>query len=155
MEPKAKLRATAIILDKDKIMLFRRIRQGMQYYIIPGGGVEEGETVEQGLMREVREELSLEVEDFEPLCVVDTPGFPDTIPGINRGRRVYHCFLIKKYSGTPELGGEEKASANEQNQYFIEWIPLSEVAKMKQINLYPHEAAEALLASLKERNLFK
>jgi ADP-ribose pyrophosphatase YjhB (NUDIX family) len=41
------MRAGAFIVDKGKILLIHRFFQGREYYVIPGGGVEEGETLEE------------------------------------------------------------------------------------------------------------
>lgn len=57
-----RIRAVAIIVDSDNILLMHRINQGKEYYTFPGGGVENGETVEQAVLREVQEETSLAVE---------------------------------------------------------------------------------------------
>jgi 8-oxo-dGTP pyrophosphatase MutT (NUDIX family) len=43
------MRAGAFIVDKGKILLIHRFFQGREYYVIPGGGVEEGETIEYAI----------------------------------------------------------------------------------------------------------
>jgi len=60
-------RATAIVVKDNKIILLKRIKNGSEYFIFPGGGVDEGETVEQGLVREVKEELSLDISTWKHL----------------------------------------------------------------------------------------
>ncbi len=53
------VRVSALIFRDDKILLFHRFRDGNEYWVIPGGGVEEGETVEEALQRELWEETSI------------------------------------------------------------------------------------------------
>ena len=53
-----------IIKDNKLVVLFRRrIRDGkvVEYYSLPGGGLEEGETLEENVLREVNEELGIEI----------------------------------------------------------------------------------------------
>lgn len=57
----------AVIQDGDRYLMIRRpdhIRAG-GYWCFVGGEIEEGETQEQALVREVREEVGLEVEPEE------------------------------------------------------------------------------------------
>lgn len=82
------------------LCLFRRNRSVLLVEVIdpltggrlhrpPGGGLEEGETPEEAVRREVREELSIVLEHVEPLCAVDHVWFFN-------GREVHeraHLFL--------------------------------------------------------------
>jgi len=55
------VRVSAIILKDDKILLIHRKKNGEEYWVFPGGGVEDTETPEQGIIREVKEETGLDV----------------------------------------------------------------------------------------------
>lgn len=54
------LRAYAAIINSDKILCTKDV--GEEGWKFPGGHVEEGESFEQALLREVREEVGLEIE---------------------------------------------------------------------------------------------
>ncbi len=61
--------AKIIILSPDKILLFHRdnistIRSPDCWQLV-GGGIEEGETPEQGLIREVKEEVGYDLKEFK------------------------------------------------------------------------------------------
>jgi ADP-ribose pyrophosphatase YjhB (NUDIX family) len=51
----------AIIRDGNKLLVMHRDKHGSQYYTLVGGRVSEGESLEQALVREVKEETGLDV----------------------------------------------------------------------------------------------
>jgi 8-oxo-dGTP pyrophosphatase MutT (NUDIX family) len=126
------MRAGAFIVDKGKILLIHRFFQGREYYVIPGGGVEEGETLEEAAIREVKEETNLDAKlkqhIFEFYNEFD--------------KRVNHFFLVTEFSGEPKLGGPEAARNSEEDKYILEWHKLSE---LNNINLVPKIVQEKLL----------
>lgn len=54
-------RAAVIIIDKGKVLLLHRIKDGREYYVIPGGTIEDNETPEQAAVREIKEETNLDI----------------------------------------------------------------------------------------------
>ena len=55
-----RIRVAAVILINDRLVLVRQSKGGSApYYLLPGGGVEHGETLAAALVREVREETGL------------------------------------------------------------------------------------------------
>ncbi len=56
----------------DRIVLVKHRARDSSYYLLPGGGVEYRETLEQALVREVSEETGLLVEIGRPLLINDT-----------------------------------------------------------------------------------
>ncbi len=53
--------ARAIIIENGKILVIHRAKHGSEYYTLVGGRVNEGESLEQTLVREIREETGLTV----------------------------------------------------------------------------------------------
>ena len=89
--------ATAIIIfPQDKILLIkRRTLPFTGYWALPGGRVDPGETVEQTIAREVKEETGLNVEVVRKIGEYHEQGSQD-------GEEYdYHpaCFLVKILSG--------------------------------------------------------
>ena len=57
MEPR--IRVGALIRWQDRVLLCRQEKPDREYWLLPGGGVEGGETLETALRRELGEELGL------------------------------------------------------------------------------------------------
>lgn len=53
--------ARAIIINDGKILVMRRNKQGSDYYTLVGGLVDDAESIEQGLIREVKEETGMQL----------------------------------------------------------------------------------------------
>jgi ADP-ribose pyrophosphatase YjhB (NUDIX family) len=55
------LAARAIIIENGKILVMHRNKSGNEYFTLVGGRINDDETPEQGLVREVREETGMRV----------------------------------------------------------------------------------------------
>jgi 8-oxo-dGTP diphosphatase len=79
----------AIILDRDRVLLVERGKPPLQgYWSLPGGVLETGETLEEGVRREIREETGLEI---HPRAVVE---IFERIMRDAAGRAEYHYVLV-------------------------------------------------------------
>lgn len=110
----------AIIIEDGKLLaMFRRKvkKDGSikEYYVIPGGGLEDGETFEENVIRELKEEFNV---DIEVVKFLGTEEYDDTIA---------NYFLCKIVNGTPKLGGEELERMTPENYYEIRYINLNEI----------------------------
>ncbi len=99
------LAVSAAIIREGKVLVVRRARKpALGIYTLPGGGVETGETLEQAVTREVREETSLTI---EPVAL---SGHREAIMRDAQGRVERHfvilCFAARWLSGEPVLNEE-------------------------------------------------
>jgi 8-oxo-dGTP diphosphatase len=67
-----RIRVAGILVKDGKILLVRHEKNDKSYWLLPGGGVEFGETVEEGLAREFREEVGLKVRVGKLVLVQDS-----------------------------------------------------------------------------------
>jgi len=93
----------ALVREGDRFLLVQRARPPLAgCWGLPGGGVELGETVEEALLREVREETGLTV-------VIDRfLGYADAIERDEEGRVRYHYVIL--YFGAHPTGGQLEAA---------------------------------------------
>ena len=108
----------ALILRRNSILLIERGREPLKgYWSIPGGALETGERIHEGLRREVREETGLEV---TPLSLVE---IFERILNDDHGRPEYHYVLLDylcKVTGGELRPGDDACRA--------EWVPARRVA---------------------------
>jgi 8-oxo-dGTP pyrophosphatase MutT (NUDIX family) len=123
-------RVGAVVIRDNKILLIHRFKNGSEYWVLPGGGVESEETVEEGLVREVKEETGLDLQKYELL-------------GENEFGDIHHIFYkCELAEGTPEIGGPEKENSSEQNVYILEWVPVKAMLDLE--NFFPSQVKEYL-----------
>lgn len=99
------LAVSAAILRGGKVLVVRRARKpALGVYTLPGGAVEAGETLEEAVKREVREETALEI------APVSLAGHREVILRDAQGRVERHfvilCFAARWLSGEPSLNEE-------------------------------------------------
>ena len=144
-------RVIGIVIKNNKVLLMRRLKNGQEYYVFPGGGVEENESFEEALKREMKEELSINIENPKLLFELENQ-MQDQYGGHMTGYPNEHYFLIENFTGQPELGGPEKERTDDKNQYFLEWIEMENTAKIGNMpNLYPRKAVNKLMEFMRDR----
>ncbi len=113
--------ARAIVLNEDKILVINRNKFGKMYDTLPGGRIELGETAEEAVRRELREETGLTVGDVQ-LVFIEEAGDP---------YGTQHIFLCEYLGGQPALSPDsEEAAINKLGQNIHEpmWLAINELA---------------------------
>lgn len=103
----------ALIFERGRILLVERGKEPLKgYWSLPGGVLEIGETLEQGIIREVREETGLEVEPLKMLEVFER------IIRDSQGAPEYHYVLIDYVCRV--TGGSLRAADDASR---VAWVP--------------------------------
>ncbi|EEL69698.1 MULTISPECIES: NUDIX hydrolase [Bacillus cereus group] len=98
MENVMQVRVTGILIEDEKVLLVKQ-RVANRNWSLPGGRVENGETLEEAMIREMREETGLEVKIKRLLYVCDKP---DAIPSL-----LHITFLLERIAGEIKLPSNE------------------------------------------------
>lgn len=88
-----KIIVAGLIKKGNKFLLIKEQLSDGKYWIIPGGTVEFGESLEQALEREIKEEIGLKIQDPKFLA------FKEAIFVNNNYHTIIFFYLITKYSG--------------------------------------------------------
>ncbi|SMC16465.1 8-oxo-dGTP diphosphatase [Clostridium acidisoli DSM 12555] len=107
----------AIIKHEDKIFVTRRSYGEFEnLWEFPGGKVEEGETKEEALIREIKEELELNINVDTYLTTVEYD--------YSTFHLIMHCYICTKYYGQLKLNAHNDAKwidIKEAKQF--DWVP--------------------------------
>ena len=113
------------VIEKEGKLLFGKKRKKKGPYPdtlhLVGGGIEEEESLEEAIKREIREEANIEVE------IIDKIGFDDDFEADKHGELTHYVFLVYY---TKYVSGQVKA---EDDIIELKWIPKDGIP-VKQLN---------------------
>jgi ADP-ribose pyrophosphatase YjhB (NUDIX family) len=115
-------RVRAIIVKDGLLLTIKRIKASEIYWVFPGGGVEDGESNEEALIRECREELGVEVRVNELVSENSFMGKDET----EQKEYFYKCDIIGGELGTSN-GPEYQENSNYEGKFEIEWIKIGDL----------------------------
>ena len=111
----------AIIRKGDSVFATQRgYGEFKDWWEFPGGKMEPGETPEEALVREIREELSTEISVDKFLYTIDYdyPKFHLTM----------HCYMCSLLNDALHLNEHEAARwLNREGIYSVKWLPADEI----------------------------
>ena len=130
-DEKFNYRVSAIIISNGRILAMSHDKPS-EYYTLPGGRVMMGETAEQAMMREVREELGVSLKISRPLWLNQSFFTKDT-----DGLR-YHEICIYFLMDTADAGLLERQNTFTRTEgtdtHIFKWL---EIAQLKDETFYP------------------
>lgn len=119
--------AARIIIENEKgeFLFIRRTDNGNLG--IPAGGLEEGETIWECIIREVKEEAGLEVEQVQFIGLSTQPDVERvTYPNGDVTQYFTAEFYTNKFEGTPYADGVESSAVGWYAASYIDQLPVGE-----------------------------
>jgi len=117
-----RIRVSGILKKDNKILFVKHRKKGEEYYLLPGGGVDFGETFEIALKREFLEEVNINV-SVDRLCIISEGVDPKGEKHI-----INLVFLVDYVSGEIILPDEER----------IVGIEYLEISNLDDYIIYPN-----------------
>ena len=121
--------------------MVRQHHEGRDIWMVPGGGVEEGETSREAGVREVLEETGLHVQMGKLLWHVEEVSE-------KRGQRFVNFFLAEPKGGKLQLGMDPEFEKNEQVLREVRFMSREEMCHLEV--LYPEYLKDELWKFLEE-----
>ncbi|MGI5826731.1 MAG: NUDIX domain-containing protein [Patescibacteria group bacterium] len=130
-------RHAGIVVKDSKVLLLHRFKNGLEYYVFPGGHRRISEKGEEVVIREIEEETAI---------VVSNPKLVINVKGDYDGKQEDFYYLCDWVSGDePRLNGEEVVRNCRENYFEPKWIDVSEI---RNLDIKPLFAKKWLLENL-------
>lgn len=131
--------ARGVVIKDGMVLLMHRINRGHEYYVFPGGGIEQGESPAETVQREILEETSIAVEPLQQLYRV-----------VYEDGATQYFFFCRYVDGQPMLGEANESAAirnGEDQVYEPRWYPIIELSNM---TVFPLEVRDWIVSDAQE-----
>ena len=123
-------RVCGVVVHEGRLLAMKD--DGIGHYYLPGGRVQMGETTDEAILREMREELQLEAKIDRPLWL-NQSFF--TLDGTEERFHEVCLYYLMDVSGTDLLSrGDRFSYAEDGHIHTFEWLPFD---SLKETYLYP------------------
>lgn len=120
-------RSQAIVVRGDRILMVKHTMDGRDFYCLPGGGVDNGETPEDAALRELLEEACVKGRIVQRTTVRLKP---------DQESEVYSYWVEIDETAVPAPGTDPELSDAEQSITGVSWMRLEEMSQLDQIYLW-------------------
>ncbi len=127
----ADIHKAAGIIIRDKKLLVER-SEGKDFFISPGGSIEAGETAKQALVRELKEEFTIDVreDDLEEFGTFEASAANDPDKVV-----VMNVFIVKTFTGEPKPDHEVEE---------VRWVTTADIGTLPIGSIFEHDVMPEL-----------
>lgn len=127
MENKRRDRVQAMVVRNDKILLVKHRMRGREFFCLPGGGIEPGESCEEAALRELKEESLVDGTIVRKLSIQFKP----------RNLGEVHTYLIEiADDAVAGSGVDPEFPPEKQTIIGVEWLSLEEIGEADKAYLW-------------------
>ena len=119
-----------LVVQNDKVLLIRRHKDNVDYWVFPGGHTENEEAPSEVASREILEETGLNVTEVGEVIFYDHPKW-----GTHEA-----VVICQVSSGEPVLGGPETERNSPEDLYEPSWVGVESALTFE--NLFPDPVRE-------------
>jgi ADP-ribose pyrophosphatase YjhB (NUDIX family) len=112
--------AQCLVIRNNMILMVKHKHAEREYYTLPGGRIEEGETPEQAAIRELREECNVSGKVTKKLSEYCFP-VDESV--------TMQTFLVEIENQTPVLGKDPELTEENQILAEVKWMPLDTICE--------------------------
>ena len=141
---KFRLRVSGIILKNNKILVHET--QKFKGYCLPGGHVEVGESTKQAILREMKEELNIDVKIIDLFCIneniYDTEGITN--------QEINYYYKLENLDFLPDqtFSVKEIDKGVEKEHKFV-WIDINDLCDK---NFKPNHMSKIIMKNFDSKN---
>lgn len=121
--PRIRIRIAGIYLKENKILLVKHRKNKREYFLLPGGGLEPGESMKEALIREWKEELNLSIKTGEFLFS------GESVPpkNLRKSQVIQVVFRVISIKGSIKVQPDEAL-------FDYKWVPIDDIS---QVDFFP------------------
>lgn len=138
---KIRIRIALAIVRDGKLLMVQHEKNDRRYWLLPGGGLEFGETITECGVRELQEEARLRVK------VGDLIFASETIPPDE------HRHVLNLYYEGQIVGDGEPVMGEDPVVCDVQWIDIADLPHLKVYPAVTHELLEAIEGRIPKRSL--
>ena len=124
-----------ILDDESRVLMLRQHHEGRDIWMVPGGGIEEGENAIDAAKREVKEEAGLDIEVGKLIWHVEEVSE-------KKGQRFVNFFLGSIKGGSVHMGTDPERAPGEQVLREVRFMTREEIEDIEV--LYPEYLKDEL-----------